>query len=82
MTTTPTRAQSVCRTAFTATLLIFLALAAVLVGVQIVGLLLVQPTWISWASDTLLTPSIGAAVLFGLVAFISGYINPNTTAED
>ncbi|SFS73896.1 hypothetical protein [Saccharopolyspora flava] len=76
-----TRAQAACRAAFTLTLLIFLALASVLVGVQILGLVLVQPGWISWASDALFTPSIGAAVLFGLVAFVSGYLNPGASEE-
>ena len=81
-TTTSSRAQVACRTAFILTLLIFLALAAVLVAIPLVGLVLVQPSWITWASDTLLTPSIAAAVLFGLVAFIGGYFAAEEPGAD
>lgn len=81
-TTTSSRAQVACRAAFILTLLIFLALAAALVAIQLVGLVLVQPSWITWASDTLLTPSIAAAVLFGLVAFIGGYFAAEEPAGD
>ncbi|RRO16992.1 hypothetical protein EIL87_11980 [Saccharopolyspora rhizosphaerae] len=80
--TAPSRTQSACRAAFVTTLLVFLALAAVLVTTQVAGVVLLQPTWITWASETLLTPSITAGVVFGLVAFISGYLVPErATAE-
>ncbi|MEV4729482.1 hypothetical protein [Saccharopolyspora sp. NPDC049426] len=81
-TTTSGRTQATCRAAFITTLLIFLALATALVAVQLAGLVLVRPAWITWASEALLTPSIAAAVLFGLVAFASGYFMPKATSDD
>ncbi|MFF5993029.1 hypothetical protein [Prauserella flavalba] len=79
MTTTLNRARTVCRAAFVTTLLVFLALATILVGTQLAGVVLMRPGWVSWASQALLTPSITAAVVFGLVAFISGYLMPKTS---
>lgn len=78
--TTPlrARARTTCRAAFITSLLLFLALAVALVSVQLVGVLLLQPGWITWASDVLLTPSITAAVVFGLIGFASGYLVPAT----
>lgn len=81
-TTTSGRTEAICRAAFIATLLLFLALATALVVVQLAGLVLVQPAWITWASETLLTPSIAAAVLFGLVAFASGYFMPAVASQE
>ncbi len=79
MTTTLHRVRTVCRAAFITTLLVFLTLAAILVGTQLAGVVLMQPGWVSWASRALLTPSITAAVVFGVVAFISGYFMPKTS---
>ncbi|MBB3049540.1 uncharacterized membrane protein (DUF485 family) [Prauserella isguenensis] len=76
MTVTTQRAQVVCRAAFIVTLLVFLAMAAVLVGVQLAGVVLMQAEWVSWAAETLLTPSITAGVAFGLVGFVSSYVMP------
>jgi hypothetical protein len=81
-TTTSGRTEATCRAAFIATLLLFLALATALVAVQLAGLVLAQPEWITWASEALLTPSIAAAVLFGLVAFAGGYFMPAVASED
>jgi len=77
MTTTLSRARATCRAAFIVTLLVFLAMATVLVGVQLAGAVLMQPGWVTWAADHLLTPSIAAGVVFGLVGFISGYVMPS-----
>lgn len=51
-------------------------MAAVLVGTQLAGVVFMQPHWVTWAADHLLTPSITAGVAFGLVGFISGYVMP------
>ncbi|MBV2364349.1 hypothetical protein ACFPZ0_12210 [Streptomonospora nanhaiensis] len=72
------RAQTACRAAFTATLLVFLALATALVATQAAGVLLLRPDWVTAASDALLVPSITAAVAFGLVGFVSGYVMPKS----
>ncbi len=70
------RMRSACGAAFITTLLVFLALATTLVATQIAGVLLLRPSWITWASRTLVTPSIAAAVVFGLTGFINGYLAP------
>ncbi|MBK1783679.1 hypothetical protein [Prauserella cavernicola] len=75
------RAQTVCRAAFVVTLLIFLALATILVGTQVVGVLFLQASWVSWAADALLVPSITAGVVFGLVGFVGGYLMPKDQDE-
>ncbi|KID29855.1 hypothetical protein [Prauserella rugosa] len=74
------RARTLCRRVFTGTLLLFLAMACVLVGTQLVGVVLMQPGLVSWGSDVLLTPCITAAVVFGVVAFVSAYVMPAEAA--
>lgn len=81
-TTLRTRMQSACRAVFITTLLVFFALATVLVSVQLSGVLLLRPSWITWASDTLLVPSITAAVVFGLSGFVSSYLVPTKARTD
>lgn len=76
MTATLQRSRVICRAAFIVTLLVFLTMAAVLVGTQLAGVVFMQPDWVTWAADHLLTPSITAGVAFGLVGFISGYVVP------
>ncbi|GAB2746036.1 hypothetical protein GCM10027174_19910 [Salinifilum aidingensis] len=75
-TTLRTRTQAACRAAFITTLLVFLALATLLVSIQLAGVLLLRPDWITWTSDTLLIPSITAAVVFGLSGFVNSYLIP------
>lgn len=75
------RVRSACEVLFRATLLVFLALAAALVTTQLAGVVLLRPGWVSWASDALVTPSITAAVAFGLTGFISGYVTPAADGE-
>ncbi|NHD19521.1 MULTISPECIES: hypothetical protein [Actinopolyspora] len=78
-TTLHTPTQTACRAVFITTLLVFLALAAALVVVQLAGVLLLRPEWITWASATLLVPSITTAVVFGLTGFVNGYLVPAET---
>lgn len=70
------RGRVPCRIVFTATLLIFLVMAGFLVLSQLVGVVLMSPELVTWASDTLLRPCITAAVVFGLVAFACSYVVP------
>lgn len=76
------RGHTVCRVAFTATLVAFLAMAGVLVLSQILGVILVSPGIVTWASEALLGPCITAAVVFGLVAFVCGYVFPRDGGGD
>ncbi|MFI6426907.1 hypothetical protein [Promicromonospora sp. NPDC050880] len=73
-----TRAQALCRSAFVVTLLVFLGLAATLVAVQLLGVVLLRPDWVSGASQALLVPAITAGVVFGLVGFVGSYLTPGT----
>lgn len=78
----PTRAQALCGRAFVLTLLVFLALAAALVAVQLAGTILLRPEWVSGASEALLVPAITAGVVFGLVGFIGSYVMPGSGGDN
>lgn len=72
--TTRHRLRKPIRILFVTTLLVFLALAVLLVATQVIGVLLLRPGVVTGASDVLLLPSITAAVVFGLVAFAGSYL--------
>lgn len=70
------RARQTMQVLFVLSMLAFLALGAVLVVLQVVGLVLLDPALVAGASDALLVPAIAAAVVFGLVSFAAGYLAP------
>lgn len=63
---------------FTVFLIGFLLIALVMVAAQVAGLVMVQPELVQGASDTLLRPSIIAAILVGL----SGFATFTVTGEE
>ncbi|WP_224392408.1 hypothetical protein [Pseudonocardia sp. ICBG1293] len=76
------RARSVVRILFVAAMAVFVLIGATLVAVQAVGVVLVQPALVSGASDALLVPAIGAAIVFGLIAFGGGYLEDRPSSGD
>ncbi len=76
------RARSVVRILFLAAMAVFVLVGATLVVIQALGVVLMRPALVSGASDALLVPAIGAAVVFGLIAFVGGYLEDRDPTED
>jgi hypothetical protein len=76
------RARSVARILFLTAMAVFVLIGAALVVIQALGVVLMRPALVSGASDVLLVPAIGAAVVFGLIAFAGGYLEDREPAED
>ncbi|MDR8019318.1 hypothetical protein [Nesterenkonia aerolata] len=55
----------------------FLALAVIMVMLQIVGSIVALPQLVTWASEVLLRPSIVAAVVAGMCGFVVMYTVPS-----
>ncbi|MCD1285486.1 MULTISPECIES: hypothetical protein [unclassified Brevibacterium] len=81
--TQPTISSSrLIRSLFVIVFSLFLITGFVLVFAQIIGLIMTNPTLVTWASNTLNVPAVVLASVSGIIAFIYTYTDKSAVSAD